>query len=267
MKIRIATYNIHKGVTSLTRRNTLATIRTELDHLDADIVFLQEISAKKSTRRFFTQHQQHASSATNSIDTPVYDYVNQLDVLAHHRYDHAVYGKNASYRNQHHGNAILSRYPILAWHNLDISDHPFEHRGLLHAIARVGTGDVHLLCIHLGLLARSRKRQLDKIIAYIDQTIPVTSPIIIAGDFNDWRRRLHTPLTQALNLQEAWIASENKTIKLPRTFPSRLPWLALDRIYVRHGIIEHSYVARGPIWKSSSDHRPLLADVLINQFI
>ena len=80
----------------------------------------------------------------------------QLNYTATDAYPHAVYGRNAVYDHGHHGNAILSRHPILMSENLDISDHRFEQRGLLHAVADVNGIEAHLICVHFGLFARSR---------------------------------------------------------------------------------------------------------------
>jgi endonuclease/exonuclease/phosphatase family metal-dependent hydrolase len=43
MKLRVATYNIHKGVTGIRGRPRIHDVRMALDAIDADIVFLQEV--------------------------------------------------------------------------------------------------------------------------------------------------------------------------------------------------------------------------------
>ncbi|HNL98101.1 MAG TPA: endonuclease/exonuclease/phosphatase family protein, partial [Accumulibacter sp.] len=43
MKLRVATYNIHKGVTGIRGRPRIADVRQALDAIDADVVFLQEV--------------------------------------------------------------------------------------------------------------------------------------------------------------------------------------------------------------------------------
>jgi endonuclease/exonuclease/phosphatase family metal-dependent hydrolase len=241
--VRVVTYNMHKGVSSLMRRCTMQAIRAGLHGLEADIIFLQEVSGRHSTGAPGEQYLDHS----------------QLDILAGDVFPYRVYGKNASYHDRHHGNAILSRYPIVRWENLDISDHIFERRGLLHAVAQIGTCEVHLICLHLGLFPRGRQHQVQKLIARVLETVPSSAPVLIAGDFNDWRKRLHQPLTQALSVQEVCGVSSSGKQSLPRTFPSRLPWLQLDRIYARRMLVHHSHVVCGASWRSSSDHRPLLA--------
>ena len=144
LRLRVATYNIHKGVTGIARRVRVHDVRQGLHTMDADIVFLQEV-----------QDRNDRLVAAELFD-PNYT---QLRYLATDVYPHTVYGRNAVYEHGHHGNAILSRFPILLSENLDISDHRFEQRGLLHAVTDLGFGEVHLLCAHFGLFARSRQRQ------------------------------------------------------------------------------------------------------------
>ena len=43
MKIRVATYNIHKGVSGLRKRVRIHDVKLALHSMDADIVFLQEV--------------------------------------------------------------------------------------------------------------------------------------------------------------------------------------------------------------------------------
>lgn len=248
MKLRIATYNIHKGVTGIIRRNSLNPIRTGLYGLDADLIFLQEVQDKRPGK---INNAEWIPPSTRSGSW-------QLDLLAGEHYPYAVYGKNITRHHKHQGNAILSRYPILSWDNLDISDHRLEHRGLLHAVIQIEQHQLHAICVHLGLFAGSRERQIEALIQRVTETVPTNAPLLIAGDFNDWRKRLHEPLMQALDVHEVYAHKG-----LARTFPSSLPWLQLDRIYIRHATLLHSHVIHGKSWANCSDHRPLLAELAL----
>jgi hypothetical protein len=62
----------------------------------------------------------------------------QHEFIADSVWHEVAYGKNAVSHHGHHGNAVLSRYPIIAHENLDISAHAFESRGLLHCTIRLG---------------------------------------------------------------------------------------------------------------------------------
>jgi endonuclease/exonuclease/phosphatase family metal-dependent hydrolase len=145
-----------------------------LRKLEADLIFLQEVQDLHSKHR-------HSLGAKSG----------QMEFLADSVwYDHC-YGKNAVYPNGHHGNAMLSKFPISQTHNLNISAHGSEQRGMLHAEIIVPNWDqpLHTLCVHLGLFAKWRRQQLKAITQYIQDSIPHNAPLILAGDFNDWGRR------------------------------------------------------------------------------
>jgi endonuclease/exonuclease/phosphatase family metal-dependent hydrolase len=75
-----------------------------------------------------------------------------------------------------------------------MSDHRFEQRGLLHAELKVGRRKVHVIVLHLGLIAGSRGRQVEQMLRFIEREIPSTRPVIVAGDFNDWGSKLRPML-------------------------------------------------------------------------
>jgi endonuclease/exonuclease/phosphatase family metal-dependent hydrolase len=91
----------------------------------------------------------------------------------------------------------------------------------------------------------------------VHREVPSDAPLLVAGDFNDWRLRAHETLARA-GLREV---HASRLGFLPRTFPARWPLLRLDRIYVR-GVRAHRPVAlaRRP-WAHLSDHYPLAAEV------
>ena len=114
--LTVVTYNIHKGFSALNGRLVVHEIRERLRSLSPDVVFLQEVQGAHS--RHSRRHLAWPEAA-------------QHEFLAHEG-EHSAYGMNAEYRDGHHGNAIVSRYPILKSENLDISHHALECRGLLH---------------------------------------------------------------------------------------------------------------------------------------
>ena len=241
--LRIATYNIHKGFTHFNRRMMLHELRDTLRQLDVDIVFLQEVLG---------QHQRHASRFENWPSEPQYEFLaDQVWV------DHA-YGRNAVYDEGHHGNAILSRYPITRWENQDISHHQLESRGLLHCQMRLPDSKVmlHCICVHLALTERSRHYQIGALIERIRSMVPDGDPLIIAGDFNDWRNLGGRRLAKELEMIEAFHGHHGK---IARSFPSALPLLRLDRIYTRGFEVDHAEVHHGKPWSRLSDHAALSA--------
>ena len=133
-----------------------------------------------------------------------------------------------------------------------MSDHRFEQRGLLHVQVDVEGQSVHVVVVHLGLLAGSRERQIARLGQYLAREVPADQRLVVAGDFNDWGGRLHQPMA-ALDLRTF------EGIRLA-TFPSRLPMLHLDRIYVRGLTPLHAQVPHGRAWARMSDHLPLIAE-------
>ncbi|WP_084544594.1 endonuclease/exonuclease/phosphatase family protein [Derxia gummosa] len=262
-RLRIATYNIHKGMTAFNLRCRADDLRVALATLEADIVFLQEVQEV---------HRRHALRFANWPAEP------QTQYLAGTEY-HSVYARNAVYEHGHHGNAVLALQPFAEARNHDVSDHAWESRGLLHVVQRHGADELHLVNVHLGLFAGSRRRQTDALIALVREQVPAGAALIIAGDFNDWHNRLNERICAELGVCEAMTsmpaprggrlrgllgAARAQALegRPARTFPALLPWLTLDRIYVRGFAVEHAAVMGGRLWARMSDHAPLVADLI-----
>ena len=217
MRFTVATYNIHKGFTQLNRRMVIHELRDRLHGLSADIVLLQEVVGV------------HRGHAARHQDWPVKP---QHEFIADKVWREVAYGKNAISHQGHHGNAVLSRFPIVAQENLDISAHAFESRGLLHCAIqmREGAPALHCLNVHLGLFERGRQWQVRALCERIRATVPKDAPLIIAGDFNDWRHKANRLLVDELGVTEVFEAVRGRPA---RTFPSVMPVFRLDRIYAR----------------------------------
>ena len=142
------------------------------------------------------------------------------------------YGKNSEYDNGHHGNAVLSRHPLDPKHNINITVNKLEQRGVLHCeVWPLGWPEpVVVLCAHLNLLENDREKQYRAIAAYVNDTIDQSRPLILAGDFNDWKKNSCQKLADELNMSEAFMDVHSKLLP---TFPAKMPVLSLDRIYVR----------------------------------
>lgn len=235
----VATWNIHKGVRGIGPRKRLEIhdIGHAVEQLDADVVCLQEVRA---------HHRKHQQQFERWPEQP------QAEYLAPEGY-HSVYRTNAYTEHGEHGNAVLTRWPVHDVQHEDMSDHRFEQRGLLHVTVRVQERVLHVIVLHLGLIAASRKRQVAQLGRYLDRAVPQDAPLLVAGDFNDWGERLHGPMHK-LGL---------KTLQSGRqpTFPSRFPLLHLDRVYVRSLSIDSMLVPRGKIWARMSDHLPLMVQL------
>jgi endonuclease/exonuclease/phosphatase family metal-dependent hydrolase len=239
-KFKVLTLNIHKGFSAGNRKFTLQKIRQCLRDSGANLVFLQEVIG---------ENEKHQNSISEWPEN------NQFEYLADSVWHHFAYGKNAIYQHGHHGNAILSELPLKEWRIVDVSTLTFSQRRILHGILENG---IHLLCIHFGLFESERKKQIRQLIKTIKEDVPQSAPVILAGDFNDWRGKAHAQLSEQLALTEVHLSDKSSMAK---TFPAFLPMFPMDRIYTRGFSIEKVKVMTGPDWKSLSDHCAIVADV------
>ena len=243
--IRVLTVNIHKGFAILNRRFVLQELRHAIREVNADVVFLQEVQGR---------HAGRSASVAGWPDAPHYEF------LADELWPQFAYGRNAVYPSGDHGNALLSKYPIVRHENHDVSIGDFEARGLLHCQLRMPDRDIdlHAICVHLSLRESHRRSQLDLLCSVVAQRVPADAPLIVAGDFNDWRRRAHPVLERCAGLCEVFVAAHGRAAT---TFPAAFPLFQLDRIYVRN-VLRHEplLLPRRP-WSKLSDHAPLAAEV------
>lgn len=244
VSLKILTYNIHKGFSATNIRFILHEMKSSLRHIDADVVFLQEVSGERKI-------------SNNRFD----DWPNnrQFEFLADQVWNHYAYGKNAIYKSGHHGNAILSKYPFVEWENINVSMLRSASRSLLHGAIQIpGTEQkIHIICVHLGLLGYERERQLSTLVRRINSHVPTYEPLIIAGDFNDWRGRAERHMHRDLGVKEVF---KNSRGSYARTFPAWLPVLSMDRIYYRGLDVIDCSRLHGQPWRRLSDHTPLLAE-------
>jgi endonuclease/exonuclease/phosphatase family metal-dependent hydrolase len=243
-RLKVLTYNIHKGFSTSNLRFILHGIKESLQSIDADVVFLQEIHGERQI-------------TNNRFD----DWPNnrQFEFLADQVWHHHAYAKNAIYKSGHHGNAILSKYPFIEWENIDVSIMRSASRSLLHGTIIIPeTGQrVHIICVHLGLFGREREQQLSTLARRINSHVPEDEPLIIAGDFNDWLGRAERHLHEDLGVNEVFKQTKGN---YARTFPAWMPVLSMDRIYYRGlDIVDCSHLMGRP-WRRLSDHTPLLAE-------
>ena len=233
--MRVLSYNIHKGFAIGNRALVLEEIRHAIRTTGADLVCLQEVVG---------ENRRHARAFEQWVDT-------QFEFLADAVWHYRVYGKNAVYDHGHHGNAILSKVPLLQHRNHDVSIVPTSRRGVLHAITEEG---VHVLCAHFGLLAIERHYQIARLTRLL-RTIPPAAPLVLAGDFNDWHEQSHRRL-RACGLREVM---EETCGRVQKTFPAHWPMLRMDRIYYRNLRVVNATRLDGSTWQRLSDHNPLLA--------
>jgi endonuclease/exonuclease/phosphatase family metal-dependent hydrolase len=243
--IKVMTVNIHKGFTFFNRKFILHELRDAVRLVGADVVFLQEVAGTHTT---------HGVKFDNYPEAPHYEF------LADSIWPEFAYGRNAVYNKGHHGNAVMSKFPIIHFENRDISISGPERRGLLHCELQM-PGDrrnVHAVCVHLGLLASHRKQQMDLLCNMVRNDMPPDAPVVVAGDFNDWRVHAHKQLEKGAGLHEVFVKAQGRAA---RTFPARFPLLQLDRIYVRNAVAHAPVVLPRKPWSHLSDHAPLAAEI------
>ncbi|NIC05684.1 EEP domain-containing protein [Halomonas sp. DX6] len=240
--LQVMTINVHKGFNVFNRRHILPELRDAVTTLSADMVFLQEVHG---------EHKKHSLRYRDWPGVPQYEY------LADTMWPDFAYGRNAVYPDGDHGNALLSRYPILEYENRDVSIHGTERRGLLHCqLAVPGQPAVHAICVHLGLRHKHRLQQLQLLCELLD-SLPDEETVIVAGDFNDWSLKADGVLADC-GLREAFMDCQGRPA---RTFPARWPLLCLDRIYVRRASCRNPRALYRKPWSHLSDHVPLIAEI------
>lgn len=252
MRLKILSYNIHKGFDWKNKNYFLQEMKDFIRSSHADIVFLQEVVGKNEKYK-----------GKGLVDS-------QFEFLADEIWPHFSYGHNAVYDHGHHGNLILSKFPIEEFENIDLSTNKWEKRGLLVCKIKLpDTSYLYAACSHLNLLHGGRLLQYQKIKKEIQACLGKEGedkfPFIIAGDFNDWNKKCAHVFEDDLQMKEVHKAIYGNFAK---TFPSALPFLSLDRIYVKNAHVA-SVEILGPkkahnVLNHLSDHLPLYCEVEIN---
>lgn len=241
-ELTVLTYNMHKGFSPLGRRFVLAAMRRALAASTAQLAFLQEVQGR------------HARKARRVPDWPE---IGQHEYLAQDHWSDACYGESAAHAAGHHGNAVLSQFPLTGCENFTVSPYPFAaSRGILHATVDLPgwNAPLHALCVHFGFVGLERRGQIRRLCRHVAETIPEDAPLIIAGDFNDWTGAAIE--ASSIGVREAFKELRGAFAK---TWPSWAPGFPLDRIYFRGLEPLEARRLTQPPWSRLSDHLPLLA--------
>lgn len=237
--LRIATYNVHK-CRGLDRRVLPERIADVLREIDADIVALQEVvSVPRGPRT-----------------------ENQAAYIAEELGLHYHLGSNRSLRGGEYGNVLLSRFPVRATRNFNLSVPRREPRGCLRADVELSDATVlHVFNVHLGTAPRERKYQGWRLAgSEILNSDELEGPRIMLGDFNEWTRGLASRLMSD-NLNRADLRGE---MSWWRTYPGFLPVLNLDHVYHDSTLrVERFRPHRSRTALVASDHLPLVADFML----
>lgn len=240
-KIKVLSYNIHKGNGFFTRLKVLPQIKNFIQQVDADIVCLQEV------RDFLVKEEKlYGNSQLSylaSSDTLIVPYEN-------------YYGKNAIYKNGHHGNAILSKYPTLSSQNFDLTVSPLEYRGVLINQMDIRGKEVYVLCTHLNLRKSDRFKQIKILENIINEKIPKGSNLILVGDFNDFDNSIEKYFKTTHNFT---------TVEGAKTYPNVFPILSPDKIFTSNLNIDNIKVFKDFNLLKMSDHLPILTEVSLKK--
>jgi endonuclease/exonuclease/phosphatase family metal-dependent hydrolase len=238
--LRLLTVNIHKGYDASNRHFVLRELREAVRAVRSDLVFLQEVEG--------------ASGSAGAAAVGA-----QYEFLADQIWPNHAYGRNAVAAGQDHGNAVLSRFPVVRSHNHDVSLPGAEPRGLLHCVILrpADPPELHVMCVHLGLSEAHRRHQLARLCDTVQREVPADAPLVVAGDFNDWRSRADAILGPS-GLTEVFRHTHGRHA---RTYPARFPLLQLDRIYVRGVAASRPLPMPRRPWAQLSDHAPLAAEI------
>ena len=226
--VSVLSYNVHECV-GVDRRRDPARIAAIIKESGAQIVGLQEV---------------HSDSSGE-------EHLHQMNYLAAATGLQAFAGPAIERRNGHYGNVLLTNCKVLALHKLDLSYLAREPRGAIDADLDIGGETVRVIVTHLGLLPAERRFQVRKLLNSLSEERSRT--VILLSDFNEW-----LPTCRSLR----WIHGQLGKTALVRTFPSRFPIFALDRIWVSPPatMVELCSI-RTSLSRIASDHLPLKATI------
>lgn len=168
----------------------------------------------------------------------------------------AIAGPHHLWHDRHVGNALLTRRRVLEVRNHDYSWPRHEPRTALDVDLDVGGETVRVIVTHLGLKPAERRFQVRRLLELLKH-VPLHERVVVLGDINEW-----LPLGRPLR----WLHGLLGHSPAERTFPSRWPLLALDRVWVRP---RHALLAlgahRSPLAAQASDHLPVKAIVATHE--
>ena len=238
MKLRIVTWNIHKGIGGIDRLYRPERVTEVLKAIQPDIALLQEVAYDLPRARL--HHQVELFS--RELDMP-----------------HVAYGREHRFKKGGYGNAILSHWPLFDVHHIDLTIATLKKRGVLQARCRVRHGrrsrTIVIKNCHLGLSGSERGLQLERLLASRPfKGLHRRTPVVLAGDLND--------VWGSLGPRFLGPAGFRRAGKLYATFPAALPLRPLDGIFVRGDAVVKNcqpFLLNGA--RAASDHLPLVAEL------
>jgi endonuclease/exonuclease/phosphatase family metal-dependent hydrolase len=194
--------------------------------------------------------------AETNCDTVGLQEVFGLDTLRRRLNLTAVAGPHHMWHDRHVGNALLTRRRVLAVRNHDYSWPGHEPRTALDVDLEVNGETVRVIVTHLGLKPAERRFQVRRLLSLLKDT-PLYERVVVLGDINEW-----LPLGRPLR----WLNALLGRSPAERSFPSRWPLFALDRVWVRprHALLAFG-AHRSPLAVQASDHLPVKAIIATHE--
>ncbi|MFL6597094.1 MAG: endonuclease/exonuclease/phosphatase family protein [Chthoniobacterales bacterium] len=242
--LRVATYNVH-GCVGMDRQRSEARIAEVIAESAVDIVGVQELD----------------------FGRPRSAGVDQTRIIAEQLGWHSHFHPAMRRSDEHYGNAILSRYQLSLRRAVKLPGRPpffcRENRAAIEVEIETSLGNVHIINTHLGLGWRERVSQA-QLFTSAEWRAAIASdiPLILLGDFNSLRGSgPYRTLTRCLRDVRELVEATGPI----RTFPTRLPLLAVDHIFVNGAVQPLSItVHRSPLAGIASDHFPLVSEFVLS---
>lgn len=223
-----ASYNVHRCVGADGRQDP-ERVAQVIRELEADIVGLQEVGAR--------------SGAVGQV--------RQMEWLAAASGFHSIAGPTILRADGDFGNVLLTGRRAREVRRLDLSIPGREPRGAIDVDLDIEGVLLRVIVTHLGLRPGDRRIQVKRLLDVLSLEANVVT--VVMGDINEW-----LPGSRPLR----WLHRRLGRAPAPRTFPSFLPLLALDRIWVwPMKAIAAIDVHVTPTARVASDHLPLKAAI------
>jgi endonuclease/exonuclease/phosphatase family metal-dependent hydrolase len=250
--VRLVTFNIHHGVGD-DGRHDLPRLARLLAESDPDLICLQEVD------RHFGERSEHVDQAL------LLSRALGMELAWAPSIDQPSRAEGAGRRQ--YGNALLSRLPVLG------SDvHPLpgdgEPRSALRAVVGSAEGALTVTTTHLS--SRSAADRAAQAAAAAALHDPGT-PGVLVGDLNADAGAAELDVLRE-RFTDAWDLAADRSDQGGRfslragqglTHPARRPRVRIDQVWVTPGVaVRDARVLDGSV---TSDHHPLLVDLLLNR--
>jgi endonuclease/exonuclease/phosphatase family metal-dependent hydrolase len=224
--IRVVSWNIH-GSVGRDRRCDPDRILRHIHALQPDILALQEVDGRSHLGRRAGAFEFFADSLG----------------------DHLVEARLVRRPGRDYGHLLWSRWPIAGSSVRLLPFGRIEQRAAIDAVVTTPDSPLRLLSTHFGLSPIARRSQALALAALAEAS---SMPTVALGDFNEWRASgwVHRTLANVLPVNIR-----------PLTWPSRRPFVPMDRLYAS----DHISIRRSATEASdASDHLPLVVDISLS---